>query len=151
MIFLLGLLLHPEVNASSECLGKTSDGKTLSIRLETMGPKGAVTRGEIVFENQGNRYGYQLAKDEITQYFEFDEAGDNSAVVGLVAYAGGEGPVTIKYVGTNFVDMDLKTILESGVANNIRGNSMRVWRGPGYEPTNQVNISRIVCATWPEI
>ena len=68
-----------------------------------------------------------------------------------MAYAGSEGPVTIKYVGTNFVDMDLKTILEKGTVYDVKGNSMRAWKGPGYEPTNQVNLSRIACATWPEI
>jgi hypothetical protein len=37
---------------------------------------------EIIFEDRGNRYGYQLTKEDITQYFEFDETSNNTAVVG---------------------------------------------------------------------
>lgn len=151
-ILLIATALSTTVaRASSECYGKTNDGKGLTVRIETMGAKGAFTRGEIIFEDHGNRYGYQLSQEQITQYFEFDETSDGSAVVGLVAYAGSEGPVAIKYLGPNFVDLDLKTVLEKGTINDIKGNFLRAWKGPGYETTNQTNLTRVVCATWPEI
>jgi len=151
-ILLIAPLLTATLSkASSECFGKTSDGKNLKVRIETFGAKGEVKFGEVIFEDGANHYGYQLSKQNITQYFEFDDVNDGSAVIGLVAYSGNSAPVSIKYVGPNFVDLDLKTVFEKSSADLIRGNFIRVWKGPGYEITNQVNLNRLVCATWPEI
>lgn len=148
---LLQLIYTSPAQASSDCYGQTTDGKAVTIHIETKGALSIPSRGEILFEDGQNHFGYQMSHEDISQYFEYDETSDGSAVVGLMAFSHGEAPVSIKYQGPNYKDMDLKVILAEGGANNLKSNFIRVWKGPGYDSASQYQITKIVCATWPDL
>ncbi len=150
-LFFAQLAISSIGNATSECYGRTTDGKSVLVRVETTGAMGAPNQGEVIIEDEHNHYGYQFTKDDITQYYEYDDSSDGSAVVGLLAYTKSESPVSLKYLGPNFKDSDLKTIVKEGTVATLKGNFLRLWKGPGFESRNQYQISQIACGTWTDL
>ena len=138
--------------AISECAGKAADGSWVSVVINTTGPTGIPDEGTVMIEKEGNKFGYKFGRSEITQFFENDDPSAQTAMVGLAAYVEQNNPVAIKYVGENFVDMDLKAVVEQGRnANQPKGNFMRVWRGPGYDANTQYQVTNLVCSVWTNL
>lgn len=151
LILFSSLIFSIQVWAVSECAGRTSEGSWVSVYVNTTGATGFPNEGEVVIENQENKFGYHFAHEEITQFFEYDEPANNSAMVGLAAYVNKESPVAIKYIGPNFVDMDLKSVLEADQAKAFKGNFLRVWKGPGHAANDQFQLTNVACSTWLNI
>ncbi len=136
--------------ANSECTGRASDGSYVTVHIETSGAVGAPDTGEVTIESGGNKYGYRFTKAEMPQYFEFDDVSDGSAIVGIAAYVENEYPVSVKYVGTNFVDMELKVVADDPAVKG-EGNFLRVWKGPRHAATDQYQITKIACSVWSNL
>lgn len=137
--------------AISECGGKTNDGSWVSVIINTTGPTGIPDEGIVTIEKEGNKFGYKFSREDITQFFENDDPSNGSAIVGLAAYVEKNNPVSIKYVGANFVDMDLKAVVEQGKGGDAQGNYMRIWRGPGYDANSQYQLKNVVCSVWTNL
>ncbi|MGZ3746314.1 MAG: hypothetical protein ACXWRE_03195 [Pseudobdellovibrionaceae bacterium] len=137
--------------AVSECTGRLADGSWVTVHINTTGATGYPDQGEVVIENKENKFGYHFSHEEITQFFEYDEASDNTAMVGLAAYVNKESPVAIKYNGPNFVDMDQKDVIEENKVKEIKGNFLRVWKGPGHASNDQFQLTNVACSTWLNI
>jgi hypothetical protein len=151
LILLANLIFSIQVWAISECTGRNADGSWVTVHINTTGATGFPDQGEVVIENKENRFGYHFSHDEITQFFEYDEPANNSAMVGLAAYVNKESPVAVKYNGPNFVDMDLKSVIETDKAKLIKGNFLRIWKGPGHAANDQFQLTNIACSTWLNI
>lgn len=151
LILLSSLLFAGNALAVSECTGRSDDGRWVTVHVNTKGAKGLPDQGEVVVENEENKFGYRFGHEDIVQFFEYDETSNNSAMVGLVAYVNQEYPVAIKYIGPNFVDMDLKSVIEDGKGTESKGNFLRIWKGPGYAATDQFTLINVVCSTWTNI
>ena len=137
--------------AIAECAGRASDGSFVLVQINTTGAVGLADEGMVTIERDGNRFGYKIAREDIAQFFEYDDFSDSSAMVGLAAYVAKESPISIKYVGTNFVDMDLKAVVDGNEGSGSRGNFVRVWKGPGYASTDQFQLTKPVCSVWSNI
>ncbi len=137
--------------AMTECAARTSDQSLVTIKIETVGPQGKPANGEVIYEKDGNRYGYRFKGQFISQFFEYDDLERRSAVVGINAYVYDEMPIQVKYVGPNFVDLDLKAVIEDGSAPKGTGNFMRVWKGPGHSKTDQYQATHIACSVWANL
>jgi hypothetical protein len=137
--------------AISEYTGKTPDGIWVTVQVTTTGATGTASEGNVVIEKDENKFGYHFNHDDITQYFENDDSANNLAMVGVAAYVAKESPVSVKYYGPNFVDMDLKTVIQEGKAGEVKNNFMRVWKGPGYDANNQYQLTDIVCSDWANL
>lgn len=132
--------------ATIECAGILRDGSFVTVRVATKGATKTPDSGSVEFEKEENRYGYRFGAAEIAQFFEFDNSADNTAMVGLSAFVSGESPVSVKYSGKNFVDMDLRAVLLSGEQRKMTGNKMRIWRGPGHASSDVIEFQRPVCS-----
>lgn len=134
--------------AAVECTGKLADGTFVTVLVSTKGATRVADRGEVQIEQRGNRFGYRFAAEEMAQFFENDDAETNLAMVGLGAYVGGEFPVAVKYQGTNFVDMDLRVVIDTGASQGLESarNFLRVWKGPGYSASEQYTVQNPVCS-----
>ncbi|WP_413944498.1 hypothetical protein [Bdellovibrio sp. HCB-162] len=148
---LASLICSAKAFAVSECTGRASDNTWVTVHINTTGATGIPESGEVTFENEENKFGYRFTKEEITQFFEYDEPANNSAIVGLAAYAEKEFPISIKYNGPNFVDMDQKSVIEDGKTQPIKNNFLRVWKGPGHSATDQIQLNDIACSVWSNI
>jgi hypothetical protein len=137
--------------AMTECAARTSDDTLVKVKIVTSGPRGVAESGEVIFEKAGNRYGYRFQGDVISQFFEYDDLERNSAVVGLNAYYNLENPIQVKYVGPNFVDLDLKTVIADGSAPKGTGNVLRAWKGPGHSKTDQYQATQVACSVWANL
>jgi hypothetical protein len=151
LILLAALIYSGAAMAISECAGKAADGSWVSVVVNTTGPTGIPDEGSVMIEKDGNKFGYKFARQDITQFFENDDISNNTAMVGLAAYVEQNNPVSIKYVGVNFVDMDLKAVVEQGQGIPTNGNFMRVWRGPGYDANSQYQLTSVVCSVWTNL
>lgn len=146
LAFLILGFIQQAASANVECTGVTRDRAYVTVRVGTTDATGAPAAGEVIMEKGGNKYGYRFAGAEVAQFFEDDA--DNRAIVGVVAYVEKEFPVSVKYVGTNHVDMDLKQILADESVPKSATNLLRIWRGPGYASTEQIVADKIVCSVW---
>jgi hypothetical protein len=136
--------------AMVECTGQLKDRTFVTVILNTKGATKAPDHGEVQFEKDGFKHGYRFTAREVAQFFEFDDSENGKATVGLSAYVKGEFPVQAKYEGPNFVDMDLKVVIETG--GNRPGDSdsprnfLRVWKGPRFGAEDIVRMENPVCA-----
>lgn len=151
LILLAAFGFSGHVWAVAECKGRTSDGSWVTVHINTIGAMGIPDRGEVVIEKEETKFGYRFANEDIAQFFEYDELADNTAMVGLSAYVNKEAPVAIKYNGPNFIDMDLKTVIEEGKAKEAKGNFLRIWKGPGHTANDQFQLTNVACSTWLNI
>lgn len=146
--------------ATAECTGSLNDGTFVTVVVSTEGATKAPSRGEVKIERAGNKFGYRFSAEEISQFFEVDEAETNTAMVGLSAFVSREYPISVRYSGPNYVDMDLRAVLTSGSASRAQAgtsrdqaahgprNRMRVWKGPGHEAKDQYVLTNPVCSVW---
>jgi len=137
--------------AVAECTGRLGDGTFVTVQLATKGATKSPDRGEVRIERGGNSFGYRFGGSEVAQFFEFDDVASNTAMVGISAFVKREFPVTVKYSGQNYADMDLKAVLQARTPRstdemNAAGNFLRVWKGPGYEGSDQYNLTDPVCS-----
>jgi hypothetical protein len=151
LLFVAAMLVSLRSWAVSECAGRATDGSWVKVHINTVGPTGIPEQGEVTIENEENKFGYRFAHEDITQFFEYDEPSNNSAMVGLAAYVNKESPVAVKYNGPNFVDMDLKVVIQEDKAADLKGNFLRIWKGPGHAAGDQFQLTNVACATWPNI
>jgi len=151
LILFTVLSFSTHVLAVAECTGRTSEGRWVTVHINTKGATGLPDQGEVFMENEENKFGYHFAHEDISQFFEYDEPSNNTAMVGLTAYVNKESPVAIKYNGPNFIDMDLKTVIEEDKAKEAKGNFLRVWKGPGHAANDQFQLTNIACSTWLNI
>lgn len=151
LILLASFVVSAHAGAVSECTGLSSDGSWVTVHINTTGATGVPDRGEVIFENAENKFGYRFSREDITQFFEYDEPANNTAIVGLSSYVNKEFPVAIKYNGPNFVDMDLKSVIKEGKARQIKGNFLRVWKGPGHSSDDQFQLTNAACSVWANI
>jgi hypothetical protein len=147
---MLALLLISSVRAmaNSECAGRAADGTFVEVEVATVNVMGSAGQTAVNFEANGNKFGYRVQANETAQYFEYDDTANKSAMVGFSAYVSKNNPVFMKYDGPNFVDMDLKTVIDSGKAPATSAGVMRVWKGPGHAATDQYQITKPVCSVW---
>lgn len=151
LILIAGLAFSAQAMAISECAGRGSDGSFVMVHVETVGANGMPSEGEVSIEHEGNKFGYRFGKAEISQYFENDDVANASAIVGVVAFAEQDSPISIKYVGPNFADMDLKAVIDEGKAQGLQGNFVRVWKGPGHTATDQFEMPKVACSVWSNL
>lgn len=151
LILLASIVCSSHAFAVSECTGLTSDGYWVTVHINTIGATGTPERGEVILEKEENKFGYRFTREDITQFFEYDEPANNTAMVGLASYVNKEFPVAIKYNGPNFVDMDLKSVIEEEKSRQLKGNFLRVWKGPGHAANDQFQLTNIACSVWPNI
>ena len=135
----------------AECTGYRKDTGFVTVHIETNGPTGTPNSGIVTFEQNENKFGYRFGKEEISQFFEFDDSSGQQAVVGALVYVNKEAPVTMKYVGKNYIDMDLRVIIKDKNVIKNPENVMRVWKGPGYSSTEQIELKGVVCSIWSNI
>lgn len=145
------LMFSARAMAVSECAGRAADGTFVLVQVQTTGAMGVAGEGQVSFEAGGNKFGYKFAAAEVAQFFEYDDAAAKSAMVGLSAYVKKDFPLFMKYDGPNFVDMDLKAVVDSGQGNTLNAGVMRVWKGPGHAATDQIQISKPVCSVWSNL
>jgi len=150
-ILLASLICSAKALAVSECTGLSKENTWVTVYINTVGATGIPDRGEVTFEREDNKYGYRFTREDIAQFFEYDEIANSTATVGLAAYVEKEFPVSIKYSGPNYVDMDLKSVVSDGKSGTIKNNFMRVWKGPGHAATDQFQLTNVACAVWPNI
>ena len=151
LLLLAAIGLSRSALAVSECGGRALDGSFVLVQINTTGTTGAPDQASVTVEKDGNKFGYHFGREDIPQFFEYDDVAAKSSVVGLAAYVQKEFPVSIKYVGANFVDMDLKAVIDGGKAEITKGNIMRIWKGPGHPGTDQYQLTKIVCSVWANI
>jgi len=135
--------------AVAECAGRLADGGFVTVRLHTKGAAKSPDHGEVSIERGGNTFGYRFKAEEVAQFFEFDDMAANTATVGLNAYVKREFPVLVKYVGTNYADMDLKAVIMARGQDPQAakaGNFMHIWKGPGYQVSDQYHIDTPACS-----
>lgn len=126
------------------CAGETYAGRTVQVTIETVGSMGSPQSGTVHFvDANGATSSYVLKQEEIVQFFE--NADGPAAIVGLAAYSELNNPVWIKYVGKNY-EGDLIQVLRDPNRKKQSGNEMRVWKGPGYGPTEQNQFMDVVCS-----
>lgn len=151
LILIAAFLVSGPAFAISECTGKTTDGSWITVQINTTGAMGVPEEGTVTIEKDENKFGYRFSHEDIVQYFENDDAANNLAMVGIAAYVKKESPVSVKYYGANFVDMDLKTVIQENKGGGTQGNFMRLWKGPGYDANNQYQLTNIACSVWGNI
>lgn len=134
--------------AVAECTGYHSQKGFVSIFIDTRGAMGTPESGEVSFEKDGNKFGYRFGKEDISQFFENDDLSTGQAIVGALVYVNRESPVSVRYVGPNFTDMDLKAVLSDKTTLKNPENVMRVWKGPGHISTEQFQITSVVCSVF---
>jgi hypothetical protein len=142
------LFLVAQAHANTECAGSATDGTFVDIQVNTTGAKGVPSGGTVRFEKGGNTYGYDFAAGDMVQYFEYDDQANPNSIVGMNAYVASESPIVVKYVGPNYVDMDLKAVLADGKVKGLVGNVIRVWQGPGRASTEQLQVNQLACSVW---
>jgi len=145
------LIFSARAMAVSECAGRASDGTFVLVQVDTTGPTGLAGQGQVSFEAGGNKFGYKFQPADVAQFFEYDDAATKTAMVGLSAYVKKDFPLFVKYDGPNFVDMDLKAVVDSGKAEGLTGGILRVWKGPGHAATDQFQISKPACSVWSNL
>lgn len=134
--------------ASVECTGKVGRDFFVTVRVATKGATKTPHQGEVMIEREGNRFGYRFSPESISQFFERDDAKKNLAMVGLSAFIGGEFPVLVNYAGKNYVDQEAKLVLEDlgPTPDDQMENSMMVWKGPGFSPSDAWKMNQVVCS-----
>ncbi len=148
IILIAALIFSGHAFAVTDCGGRASDGAFVTVHIETTGPKGIASSGEVQIQKGGNKYGYRFGQADIAQFFEFDDQTNSSATIGLNAFANGEAPVSMRYVGTNYVDMDLQAVINDHQTRALSGNWFRVWTGPGRSPADQYQLTEIACSVY---
>ena len=131
--------------ANISCGGYADRQTFVTVNITTEGVTAKAVAGEVVIEKGGNAYGYRFKSDVINQYFEHSQSTNNSMMAGVFASPSTDGPLELRYVGSNYVDMDLKAVIQQGPPQD-QGNIMHVWQGPGS--TDQFEISNFVCKKW---
>jgi hypothetical protein len=151
MFLLAVLVFSARAMANVECAGTATDGSFVTVHLETVTAMGLAGEGVITFDDGSNKFGYHMVPAEVAQFFEYDDIAKKEAIVGISAFVKKDFPIFVKYVGPNFVDMDLKAAVDQGQADQLTGGIMRVWKGPGHSSTDQVQISHPVCQVWSNL
>lgn len=151
MILMAMLIFSARAMAISECAGTANDGSFVTVHVETVSAMGLPGEGSVTFDDGGNKFGYHFAGSEVAQFFEYDDIAKKEAVVGVSAFVKKDFPIFVKYVGPNFIDMDLKAVVDQGQADKVTGGIMRVWKGPGHSATDQVQVSHPVCQVWSNL
>lgn len=149
LMLILTLVLAQRAMANIECAGRAADGTFVHIEVQTLGATQAAGPSSVTFEAGGNKFGYRMQANEVVQFFQYDDMAAKTAMVGLSAYAQKNFPVSIKYDGPNFVDMDLKAEVDAGKVGDVNG-VMRVWKGPGHG-TDQYQVSKPICSVWSNL
>ena len=148
VILLLALISGPMAQAHVDCAGELNAGSIIHLSLDTGGPMGAALGGFVSIKApEGKITQYAVKTGDIAQYFE--DAEDSAAMwVGAVIYIDGINPVNVKYRGINYLQRDLTEVLRDKGRVKISGNSMRVWKGPGYTPEEQYIFRDVVCSSF---
>ena len=132
--------------ATTECKGEHNDGHIITVRIDTVGTMGAVKGGEVVIElKDGTVRKYSVRGNEIPQFFEATSDNMETATVGLSAFVDGNFPVSIRYAGPNF-EGNLKKHLLDPSRKKVAGNLMRVWKGSGFNASEQFVFRDVICS-----
>lgn len=151
-LFLAGILASSmQAAAMVECAGFATDGSFVTLLVHTWGPKGVAGAGGVKIKTKDNEFGYRFEGKEISQFFEHDAGETGKSVVGLNAYVHGENPISLRYVGPNFVDFDLQTIVKNPPMELPTDGRMIVWKGPKYAATEQYNVPKFACSVWKNL
>lgn len=147
-ILTLTTLLTPMQSwASAQCAGETFGNVIVSVAINTVGTMGYVTGGDVtITSKQGQVRRYSIRQEEIPQFFEsVDGQSPERAIVGMAAFVSHENPIAIRYVGTNHQE-DLTKVLRTPGRRKEPGNSLRVWKGPGFASDQQHSFQDVVCS-----
>ncbi len=152
LILTAALLLGHSGWATSICSGKTSDDVLVTITISTDAKTGQASRGEVEVETDGHQFGYRFEGQDLAQYFASEDAEREQVIVGASGFVLQENPVFLRYAGPNFIDMDLKRIVQSPDFTPIEGAMMHIWKGPNYAATDQYQVvGQIACSVWTDI
>lgn len=149
LIFLVTILMSTRVHASIACAAiKDFAGvKTVAyLSVPSRGPLGRAGNGIVsLFEDDVAKQTYFVRTSEIVHFFENSE---NPAAtwVGLSAYILQENPVNVAYRGINYDRVNLIATVRDKNRVKQEGNSLRVWKGPGYDPTQQWAFTDVICS-----
>ncbi len=145
LIIISALTFTSSAHALTICSGETFSGTMVTVTIVTTGATGAVQSGSVTIAPSGDvSRGYEIKKEEISQFFESQSDDGRNAVVGLVAYINRDNPVSIRYSGTNYQE-NLKNVLRNPMRPKEQGNEMRVWKGHGYPAEHQLQFRDVVC------
>ena len=143
LAFALALAFSLDAGAHTSCAGQTYGGSIVEIHVNTNVPRGFPVLVRVdIFDEDGSIRGYDVKRDDITQFFETDDG--SRAFVGLSAFQAQRNPLWIRYVGTNHQD-SLVNILRDPNRKPEAGNEMHVWKGPGYAAGEQYSFKDVVC------
>lgn len=148
LVFLMTVVLSRGAWAGSQCAGFDPAHGMVTITVETQGAQAVPVEGEVTIESGGNRFGYRFDRADISQFFESSALGANKVIVGARAYVKKVSPVSLQYVGENFADLNLQAVLQDSSIEKNHENLIRIWRGPGYPATDQMQVTGIVCSVW---
>lgn len=151
MIWIAMMFSSLSAQAMTECAGRAADGTLVTVQVSTTGARGLPERGSVLFERSGNRFGYKFERNEISQFFEYDDTQNQFATVGLNAYVKQDAPLQVRYVDRNYVDLDLKAVVDDANFHSAPGNFLRVWKGSGYAAAEQYQITNFACSVWANL
>jgi hypothetical protein len=150
---LFGILLLSPLAASAQslCTGETFKGAIVQVTINTVGSMGAVQDGRVDIQDEnGKKTSYAIRKDFIPQYYDHLEgANAERALVFLDAYVDSLNPVSVRYMGTNF-ENPLKSLVDTN-RKKEPNNEMRIWKGPGFDGTQQYQFTDVVCSVSSDI
>ncbi len=148
IIILLALISGSPAYAHVDCAGELNAGSIIHLSLATGGPMGAALGGYVSIKTSERATTlYAIKAGDIGQYFE--DAEDQAVTwVGSQIFVDGVNPVNIKYRGINYLQRDLTEVLRDKTRVKQVGNTMRVWKGPGYKPEEQYAFRDVVCASF---
>ena len=148
LIILFALIGGPLAYAHVDCAGELNAGSIVHLSLDTGGPMGVALGGYVAIKApDGGTKQFPIKTGDIAQYFEDSEDPANTWV-GAQIFVDGVNPVNVKYRGINYVQRDLTEVLRDKARVQQVGNSMRVWKGPGYTPEEQYSFHDVVCSSF---
>ncbi|MFN3453846.1 MAG: hypothetical protein ACK41T_02725 [Pseudobdellovibrio sp.] len=149
---LLSLITVSYAQAYSICAGETYEGTLVEIATNTTSTYGKAQDVIIsIAQTDGKSRTYTLKTQEIAQYYEYYGNGDAPSIIGLNGYQNMNNPVYIRYIGTNWQDLNLIGILKNPERKKELNNEMRVWKGPGYKADQQYYFKDVVCSVISDI
>lgn len=138
----------PVIAAQVECGGQVEGGPFVVLHI-SVDQLGFAEQASVTFQEFGNKYGYRFLREDMPQFFEHDDMVNNKAIVGLMALVNRKFPVSVKYVGDNYADLDLRTSIEEGRGQAATlGNFMKVWKGPGHDASETYDFKNVLCSVW---
>lgn len=142
----LSALAPSLARAHAECAGETYGNTIVKVEVQTVGTMGGLRGGQVtIVPKDGPERTYEIRRDEIPQFYESTDGEPERAIVGLAAYLDAEFPVQIRYVGPN-TNTDLTRALRNPARKKVPGNSLVVWKGPGFAGDQQYSFTDVVCA-----